>query len=214
MQSSHILADEPNHPRRVLRDVEVVADPIAAADLLDPLRSRILVELIEPGSATSLAPRLGAGRQKVNYHLRALEDHGLIGLVEERPRRGMVERIMQASARSYVVAPSAVGPAAPEPERTDRLSAGYLVSIAARLIGEVSDLIGRAERAGKPLATLTIDSEICFADGKDRAAFTDELAASVRELTARYHDESAAGGRWHRLIVASHPRPGSNKTRS
>ncbi len=41
----------------------------------------------------------------------------------------------------------------------------------------------------------------------DRAAFTAELATAVQALAARYHDESAPNGRWHRLVVAAHPRP-------
>ena len=44
-------------------DVEVVDDPAAAADLLDPIRSRILAELVEPGSATAVAAALGQSRQ-------------------------------------------------------------------------------------------------------------------------------------------------------
>ena len=55
--------------------VEVIDDPVAAAVALDPVRSRLLSELAEPASAATLAARLGIARQKVNYHLRALEDH-------------------------------------------------------------------------------------------------------------------------------------------
>ena len=44
-----------------------------------------------------------------------------------------------------------------------------------------------------------------FASAKERAAFAAELAESVNGLVARYHDESAAGGRPHRFVVALHP---------
>ena len=188
-------------------DVEVVDDPAAAADLLDPIRSRILAELVEPGSATAVAAALGQSRQKVNYHLRALEEHGLVRLVEERPRRGLTERVMVASARSYVVAPAAVGAAAPDLDRTARLSSRYLLAVAARMLSEVAELARRAERAEQPLATLTLDTEIRFASATDRAAFAEELTGAVTGLAARYHDESAPDGRLHRLVVAAHPRP-------
>lgn len=188
-------------------DVDVIDDPRAAADLLDPLRARIVTELGEPGSASTLAPVLGQTRQKVNYHLRALEDHGLVALVGERPRRGLTERLFQATARSYVVAPEAVGPAASAPERTDRLSARYLIALGARLVTEVGALARGAERAGQPLATLSIDTDIRLASAADRAAFAEELAATIRDLAARYHDETAPKGRWHRVVVAAHPRP-------
>jgi hypothetical protein len=51
-------------------DVAVIEDPAAAAATLDPLRARLLAELAEPGSASSLAARVGQPRQKLNYHLR------------------------------------------------------------------------------------------------------------------------------------------------
>ena len=55
-------------------DVEVISDPVAAPVALEPVRSRLLSELAEPASAATLASRLGIARQRVNYHLRALEN--------------------------------------------------------------------------------------------------------------------------------------------
>src|SRR6185503_671970 len=75
-------------------DLEVIDDPAAAVVALDPVRARLLAELVEPGSAASLAPRMGIARQKVNYHLRALEAHGLVRVVRRLARgaRGSRER--------------------------------------------------------------------------------------------------------------------------
>ncbi len=192
-------------------DVDVIEEAAAAAAVLDPLRSRILHALVEPGSATTLAPVLGETRQKLNYHLHALEAHGLVHLVEERPRRGLTERILVASARTFVVSPGALGRNACAPEHTDRLSTRYLIAVAARMLREVADLARRADRAGLTLATLSIDTEIRFASAADRAAFTDELTTAITTLAARFHDETAAAGRWHRLIVAAHPRPSADE---
>ena len=186
-------------------DVEVIEVPEAAAAALDPVRSRVLAALAEPGSATTVARTLGLPRQKVNYHLRALEAQGLVTMVSTRARRGLTERMLQATAASYVVSPAALGEAASTTERTDRLSSRYLIAVAARMVREVATLARRAEAAAKPLATLAIDTEIRFASAADRAAFTRDLAEAVTALAARYHDESAAGGRWHRLVVAAHP---------
>lgn len=188
-------------------DVEVIEAPAAAAAALDPIRSRILAALSEPGSATTVARTLGLSRQKINYHLRALETQGLVTMVSVRARRGLTERMLQATAASYVVSPAALGKAAAAPDRIDRLSSRYLIALAARMVREVAALCRGAESAGKPLATLAIDTEIRFASAGDRAAFTRDLAEAVTALAARYHDESATGGRWHRLVVAAHPRP-------
>ncbi len=188
-------------------DLEVVDSPAAAIALLDPARARVLAALAHPGSATTVAGELGEPRQKINYHMRALEEHGLVRLVEERPRRGLTERVMVASARSYVLSPAVLGDSAADPSHTDRLSTRYLIAIAARVVREVADLARRAERSRKSLATLTIDTEIRFASAAERASFTAELGSAVHALAARYHDESAPSGRWHRLIVAAYPRP-------
>ena len=191
-------------------DVEVIEDPASAVVALDPVRARLLAELTEPRSASALSPRLGIPRQKVNYHLRTLEAHGLVREVEQRRWGGLTERRLQASAASYVVSPAALGEAASDPSRVlDRLSARYLVALAARIVREVADLVRRAEAAGKSLPTLAIDSEIRFRSAAERAAFTDELTNAVTSLVGRYHDASAPGGRAHRLVVASHPVPKS-----
>ena len=190
-----------------MQDLAVIDKPDLAQVVLDPVRNRILRALRQPGSATTVAKDLGLTRQKVNYHLRTLEDHGLIHLIEERPRRGLTERIMQASAESYVLSPATLGEITPKPERTDRLSSRYLIALAARLVSEVADLTQAAAAANKPLATLSIDSEIKFANAADRAAFSQELNQAVVDLAARYHHEEAPNGRWHRLIVAAHPKP-------
>jgi DNA-binding transcriptional ArsR family regulator len=189
-------------------DVEVIDDPAAAMVALDPVRARLLAELTEPRSASALAPRLGITRQKINYHLRTLEAHGLVREVEQHRWGGLTERRLMATAASYVVSPAALGRAASDPERSaDRLSARYLVALAARIVREIGDLVRRAEAAGKALPTLAIDANIRFRSPADRAAFTAELTNAVTSLVARYHDASAPGGRLHRLIVASHPLP-------
>jgi DNA-binding transcriptional ArsR family regulator len=187
-------------------DVAVIQDPAAAEVSLDPIRARLLAELTEPGSATMLAAKVGLPRQKVNYHLRALERHGLVELVEERRKGNVTERLLRATAASYVISPAALAAVAPDPARApDQLSARWLLAVAARLVRDVGDLIGGATKAGKPLATFAIDGQVRFASAADRAAFAEELAGAVAALVARYHDEAAAGGREHRVVVAVHP---------
>ena len=190
-------------------DLEVIHDPAAAVVALDPVRARLLAELVEPGSAASLAARMGLARQKVNYHLRALEAHGLVRPVEERRWGGLVERRMVATAASFVVSPAALGKAANDPARaSDRLSARYLIALAARVVREVADLVRRSKEQAKQLATLSIDAEVRFRSPAERAAFSGELTRAITKLVARYHDEVAPGGRAHRLVVMAHPLPG------
>ena len=192
-------------------DVEVIEDPAAAVVALEPVRSRLLAELAEPASAASLAVRMGIARQKINYHLRALEEHGLVEVAESRKWGGLTERRLVATAASYLVSPSALGSVGADPGRgADRLSASYLIALAARIVREVGALVRRARETGKRLATLSLDTEIRFRSAADRAAFSKDLAEAVTALAARYHDESAPGGRLHRLMIVAHPLPQEN----
>ena len=189
-------------------DIQVIEDPAAATVALEPTRSRLLAELAEPASAATLAARVGLARQKVNYHLKSLESHGLVRLAHKRKWGGLTERLLVATAASYVVSPGALGPVAVDPDReVDRLSANYLIALGARVIREVGDLIRRAHKTGKRLATLSVDTEVRFRSATDRAEFTNELTEAVAKLVSKYHDASAPGGRSHRLVVVAHPLP-------
>lgn len=194
-------------------DLDVLDDPAAATVALDPIKSRLLAELVTPGSAASLATRVGLTRQKVNYHLRALEEHELVRPVEERHWGGLTERLMVATAKSYVVSPAALGRIGADPARNnDRLSASYLIALAARIVREVGQLWRGARKSDRRLATLSIDAVIRFRSPTERAAFTHDLSQMIASLAARYHDETAPGGRPHRLVVASYPAPPEAKS--
>lgn len=189
-------------------DIEVIDDPEAAMVALDPVRSRLLAALATPASAAALASREGLTRQKVNYHLKALEACGLVKVAEKRRWGGLTERLLVATAASYVVSPAAMGPVAADPGReADRLSAGYVIALAARLIREVGGLLRKARQVEKRLPTLSIDAEVVFRSPEERAAFARDLTASVAQLVARYHAPGTPGGRPHRLVVAAHPLP-------
>src|SRR5688572_3520268 len=187
-------------------DVTVIENAAAAEASLDPVRSRLLAELAIPGSATSLAVKVGLPRQQVNYHLRTLERHGLVELVEERRRGNMTEPVMQATAASYVISPAALAAVEPDPGRSpDRLSAFWMLALAARLVRDVGSLLIGARKAGKRVATFALDGEVRFATAADRSAFAEELSHAVTALVARYHDDATEDGRVHRIVVAIHP---------
>lgn len=162
---------------------------VPGAASLSPLRQQLLGALrARPDSAAGLARRLGVPRQRVNYHLRALERDGLLELHATRRRRGLAERILRV--------PDAAA---------DRFSSLYLVALAAQLLGDVSALRAAAERARKKLATFALEVDVRFRSAADRAAFGEQLTAAVAGLAARYHDASAPAGRTHRFVVAGHP---------
>jgi DNA-binding transcriptional ArsR family regulator len=153
-----------------------------------------------------LASRLGLPRQLVNYHLRALERHGLVELEAERRKGNVMERVMRASAGSYVISPAVLTALQPDPGgSTDQRSAIWLLALAARLVRDVGALLAGATRDRRTLSTFALDGEIRFPSAADRAAFADELGATVTSLIGRYHDDAAPRGRTYHVLVAIHP---------
>ncbi|TPX00575.1 helix-turn-helix transcriptional regulator [Schumannella luteola] len=182
----------------------MLTDRAAVESALDPIRAAILDALDEPASASAVASAVGLTRQKANYHLRALEAHGLVEEAETRSWGGIVERLMRRTARRLVVAPELLQGEVADPEQiADRLSIAYLIALGARTVSE-GGVVARAAADGARVPTLALDAVIGFASAEDRAAFSAELQSAIAALVARYHHDD---GRPHRLAVSSYPRP-------
>ena len=188
--------------------VGVVEGAGPAAATLHPLRMRLLETLREPHSASGLAQIMGLPRQQVNYHLRELEKHALVELVEERRRGNCTERILRAASRYFVISPGVVGTLAADPEEIrDRFSSAYLTALVAQALRDLGILRRGADRAGKRLPTYSLQAEVRFASPEARGAFAEELASQVARLVTKYHDEKQSGGRRFRLVVGAYPAP-------
>jgi len=187
--------------------VHVIQEPASAAALLHPARRLVLESLTEPDSAAGIARRVDLPRQKVNYHLRELEKLGLVEHVEDRRRGNCVERIVRARAATFLISPEALGAlGATDADAQDRFSWATLLGAAARAIRDLAVLRRRADAVGKKLQTLTLETEVRFSSAKTLASFSEELTRSVAALTAKYHDETAPGGRTMRLVAGVYPK--------
>jgi DNA-binding transcriptional ArsR family regulator len=171
--------------------VNVVDAPLA------PLRQAVLELLRSPASASQVAARLGESRQRVNYHVRALERGGLVELVEERQRRGCTERVVRATADAVVVSPLVVGDVAEH----DRFAADSLLANGARLVRDVAVARTAASERGQRLLTFSIEAEVGFEHPADLERFTDALADRIAELAAEF----GPGQRRYRVVVGGHP---------
>jgi len=187
--------------------VQVLNDTSQLAAALSPLRMRLLREMRQPASATSLAPRLGLSRQKLNYHLRELEREGFLEVVEERPRRGCVERLLKVTSRAFVVNRALLGALSDDPHQArDRFSSAFLLATATGVIRDVAVLTERARAVEQRLATFTMDCEIGVASPAAFRAFTEELASQVATLASKYDTDTAtARSRRFRVVVGFHP---------
>lgn len=188
----------------------MTARPSALLDDLDtallalaPIRRRILTALTEPASAAGLAEQLDMPRQKIGYHLRALEGAGLVHPAGERRKRGFTERLFVA-ARNYVFDP-ALMQAPPDPDAVDaqdRHAADHLISTASTIVRDVARMRQDAAAEGARLLTLTVEADVIFATPAEFDAFTEEVSAAVAALARKY---AAPSGRRYRLTAAAHP---------
>jgi DNA-binding transcriptional ArsR family regulator len=189
--------------------------PTQAAVLLHhPLRLKILAALLEPDSATGVARRMKLPRQTVNYHVRELARARLLSRAGRRRRRQLYEQCYVATARGYALSPQLLGKLAADPSQVaDAFSAAYLIGLACKMqseLGHVSDL---AARAGKRLATLSVNTELRFTSPEQRAKFTQELQSAIVDVVSRFSspfhnsDASPAEGRPFRLVLGCYPIP-------
>jgi DNA-binding transcriptional ArsR family regulator len=187
--------------------IEIIADPDRASVILDPFRLRLMNLLREgPDSAAGLARHVGEQRQKVNYHLRELEKAGFLELQEERRRGNCMERLLKVTARHYLIDPNALGELAADPEFSrDRFSAAYLAAVSARAIRDLAFLRVKAEKEGKRLATVAVETEARFATPADFQAFQADLTEAVAGVIARHYNERAPAGRRFRLFLGLYP---------
>jgi DNA-binding transcriptional ArsR family regulator len=191
----------------VSSSVALVSDAARARVALTPLRRELLGRLREPNSAAGLAGQLAIPRQKLAYHLRVLEAAGLIELVEERRRRGFIERVLVACADTFVLDPALVqGAAQRAGDAQDRHASEHLVRTASALVRDVARMREAADREGKRLLTLTVEAELTFAAPADFDAFSEQLSDAVTALAKRYTASPLRkGGRRYRLVAAAHP---------
>ncbi len=186
-------------------ELQLISAPRAASAALAELRISILGALREPNSASGLAAVLGLPRQKINYHVRQLEDAGLVRRVGERQARGFTEVLMQTVARRFLIAPSVLGGmAADRKDVEDQVSSMYLAALAGEVIQDLAALRPEAERKQKRLATLSLASTIRFRSMKDQHAFAERLTVAVSDLIQEYHSDT---GREFKLMAGVYPNP-------
>jgi DNA-binding transcriptional ArsR family regulator len=203
---------------------DLLDEPERLRRALSPLRRQLLARLRTPASASQLAVELELPRQRLGYHLRQLEEAGLLDLVETRQRRGFTERVLRASADAYVVDPDVLAPDRPAPDPSapgtlaprpsqvagDRHAAGYLADIAARTVRDVARMQAIAERQGRRLLTFTVETEVRLATPAAMHNFTEALAGAVANVVA---DFTAPTGRPYRVLAVGHPTPRPEGTR-
>jgi DNA-binding transcriptional ArsR family regulator len=175
-----------------------------AEALLKPRRIEILRRLAEPRTCTQIAGELGDSPQKVYYHVKRLQQAGLVELVDERRVRGINEGIYRAVAGSYWLSPRLVGTLGPRTAQ-DAMSLGFLLDLAEELQADLAQLAARRSGAGDgegELPSLGIAGEVRLAP-EQRAAFLDDLRDALQGVLTRYGGKE---GQAFRIALACYPK--------
>ncbi len=185
--------------------IEIIRDPETATAVLKPPRPAILAALREPDSASGLARRLGLARQRLNHHIRELQKASLLRLVEERRRRGCVERVVQATAQRYLLSPEILGDLdslAPEDiQSLGDLGFSPLAALAGRMLQDLAIL---RDVFADEVPAITLLEQIRFSSPEAFTDFVRELSRGIHHLVAKYHDEAGTTAP-HRFFVGAYP---------
>jgi DNA-binding transcriptional ArsR family regulator len=172
-----------------------------AETLLKPMRIEIVRRLAEPRSCTEVASEVNQTPQNVYYHVKRLEEAGLVEKVSERRVRGIVEGIYQARARSYWLSPRLVGQIGRR--RTEgELSLGFLLGLAEELQADVAQLAGSTPE----VPSLGLSAEVRLRP-EQREEFLRDLRSSLEELLTRY---GGGEGDAFRIAFACYPKQGDS----
>lgn len=178
-----------------------------AAEMLKPMRLDILRLSDQPRTCSELGNILGHVPQKIYYHVKRLEDAGLMERVGERKVRGIMEGIYQARARSFWLAPTLVrrlgglGPA------RDQASLRVLCSHAERMLEDVGQLANRVEGGGE-VPSLSLSADVELPSAERRSEFLEEVQKAFVSLAERYgaRRETRSPSTFH-LSLACYPYP-------
>ena len=101
----------------------------------------------------------------MNYHLKELEENGLVELVEERRRGSVVERVYRRTGHAYAISTAALGALGTTPEErpaTDSPRSTRSPWLPARS-ADLGTLCAGARAAGKKLPTFALEVDVRFA---------------------------------------------------
>jgi len=198
-----------------MQDIQYIEEVEQAAALLKPRRLEILKQLAEPHSCLELAEVFHDTPQRIYYHVKALEQAGLVVKVSERRVRGILEGFYQAKARSYWLSPSLVGSVGGRRRAQDQVSLGFLLTLAEQLQADVGHLAQLATAQEIPSLGLSAQIELC--DAGQRAAFQRELQEAFQALARKYgkqegDSQSTQSSQTFRLLLACYPAGPAEKT--
>jgi DNA-binding transcriptional ArsR family regulator len=196
-----------------MQEVLYIEDVDQAAALLKPQRIEMLKLMDHPRTCLELGKIFGETPQKINYHIKALQNAGLVEQVGERRVRGTVEGSYQARARSYWLASDLVGQIGGAAIALDQASLRHLLSLTEEMRGDIGHL---AQQVGREIPSLGLSLHVELDDESRRADFMADVQKMAQILAHKYGatagDDGDGGGDAQpsrprfRLVLACYPK--------
>ena len=190
-------------------DLFYIQEVNQAAALFQPLRVELMKLMAEPRTCAEMGQVVGESPQKVYYHVKILENAGLVEKVREERVRGIPQGYYQAKARSYWLSPAIVGRLGGRQKAQEQVSLNYLLALAEGLQADVASL---AQSQSDETPSLGLAAKIELRDGNERAAFMQEVQTFFQALAEKYGKQAAAiddqtPSTTFKLMLACYPQP-------
>lgn len=87
-----------------MKDIMVLRELDQIKAIAHPYRIKILSCFEEePATAKQIADRMGEPHAKINYHIKTLQRVGILQLVDERAKSGIVEKYYLPAAKAFII---------------------------------------------------------------------------------------------------------------
>jgi DNA-binding transcriptional ArsR family regulator len=187
-------------PRAIPEEVSLDAGALKA--LADPLRLRVLLSVRrQPRTVKDLAAVLGVPQTRLYYHVKLLEQHGLIRVVDRRMVSGIEERTYSATAMRMTTPPDLSGGDIELSGVVDALMGAVSAEIQVALHEEPAAL------AGAPDSTVPV---LQLAEANLSPEQVAALQARIVELVDEFDRDDDRSNPAYRLVFATYRVPGSS----
>ena len=199
---AYLLLKERRNDR--LLPARILSDPKTAQLILQPMRWRILGELVNEGKcAKDLAQTFRTSEQVICYHLRELERAGLVSLEKTVKKRGATAKYYRAEEKAVAIVPRSSG-------KANLVEAGQVLSEPSAKILEPFISRGHFDGhivLGSPDAHGIFSSRArCGDRATDLALFIGSLLPITRESVVRLDTELPEQDLGRNLVVVGGPR--------
>jgi len=187
-----------------MENIFLIQSPQQAKAIFKPIRLEILQLLNQPHTCTELAEVLNTSPQKIYYHIKILQDSGLVKKVREERVRGIMEGYYQASAASYMLSPGMVEKLGGAEMAKQQLSLANLLNLIQQMQAEITVLSQLKEE----IPSIGLSAQISLNSPADRSAFHAELQECIQKLAEKYgarQDSPPHPKDVYRLILACYP---------